>query len=66
MLSGIGLMLYSRTVSPFSGKVATNFIPAGIFMCIYAVCTGVVLADLKSSLSLSVLRTFSFYPQPLS
>ncbi|HBH30117.1 MAG TPA: GHKL domain-containing protein [Desulfofustis sp.] len=42
MLSGIGLILYSRTVSPFSGKVATNFILAGIFMCVYAVCTGVI------------------------
>jgi len=45
MLSGIGLILYSRTVSPFSDKVAVNFILAGIFMCVYAVCTGVIPSD---------------------
>jgi signal transduction histidine kinase len=45
ILSGIGLMIYSRTVSPFSDKVATNFILAGIFMCVYAVSTGIIPSD---------------------
>ncbi|WP_457577102.1 sensor histidine kinase [Desulfomarina sp.] len=42
LLSGIGLMLYSRTARTFSRKVAANFILAGIFMICYAVLTGLI------------------------
>ncbi len=45
MLSGIGLMLYSRTVRSFSTNVAKNFILAGGFMCCYAVLSGLVPSD---------------------
>jgi signal transduction histidine kinase len=42
LLSGIGLMLYSRTARTFSKKVAVNFIFAGSFMICYAVLTGII------------------------
>lgn len=42
LLSGIGLVAYSRTVKSFSETVANNFILAGTFMCCYAVLSGVV------------------------
>ncbi len=42
LLSGIGLIMYSRTVRSFSKNVATNFILAGSFMIIYAFLTGIV------------------------
>jgi len=45
MLSGIGLILYSRTVSPYSQKASTNFILAGMSMCVYAFCTGIIPSD---------------------
>lgn len=40
LLSGIGLILYSRTVSVFSRKTATHFILAGSCMIGYAVLSG--------------------------
>ena len=46
MLSGVGLILYSRTVRTFSGTVATNFILAGSCMICYAVLTGLIPSDL--------------------
>ena len=42
LLSGFGLMMYSKIVSTFSTKVARNFILAGIFMIFYSVFTGVM------------------------
>ncbi len=45
MLSGVGLILYSRTVRTFSGSVATNFILAGSCMIGYAVLTGLIPSD---------------------
>lgn len=42
LLSGFGLMMYSRVVRTFSTKVAGNFILAGIFMVAYSVFTGVI------------------------
>ncbi|MEN8189618.1 MAG: ATP-binding protein [Thermodesulfobacteriota bacterium] len=45
MLSGIGLVLYSRIVRAFSRKVAVNFIFAGSFMICYAIFTGVIASD---------------------
>lgn len=45
LLSGIGLIMYSRTVRPLSQNVATNFILAGSFMIIYACLTGLVPSD---------------------
>ncbi len=42
MLSGVGLILYSRTVRTFSAAVATNFILAGSCMVCYAVLTGLI------------------------
>jgi signal transduction histidine kinase len=42
MLSGVGLILYSRTVRAFSGNVAVNFILAGSCMICYAVFTGLI------------------------
>lgn len=42
LLSGVGLILYSRTVRPFSRRVAANFILAGICMCAYSLFTGIV------------------------
>lgn len=42
MLSGVGLILYSRTVRAFSGNVAVNFILAGSCMISYAVFTGLI------------------------
>ena len=42
LLSGIGLVIYSRTVRPFSENVAVNFILAGSCMICYAFLTGVV------------------------
>lgn len=45
LLSGVGLMLYSRKVRSFSPNVAKNFILAGGFMCSYAVLSGLVPSD---------------------
>jgi signal transduction histidine kinase len=45
LLSGIGLIMYSRTVRAFSREVATNFILAGSFMICYAFLTGLVPSD---------------------
>jgi hypothetical protein len=42
LLSGIGLIKYSRVVRSFSKAVATNFILAGTFMICYAFLTGVI------------------------
>lgn len=45
LLSGIGLVIYSGTVRPFSRDVATNFILAGTCMIGYSFLTGVVASD---------------------
>jgi len=45
LLSGVGLILYSRTVRSFSQKVAANFIFAGGFMICYAIFTGIISSD---------------------
>ena len=45
LLSGVGLVIYSRTVRTFSKKVAVNFIFAGSFMICYALLTGVIPSD---------------------
>ncbi len=45
LLSGIGLVIYSRIVRTFSKKVAVNFILAGSFMICYALLTGIVPSD---------------------
>lgn len=45
LLSGIGLIMYSRTVRSFSTKVAGNFILAGSFMIAYSILTGVIPSD---------------------
>ncbi len=42
LLSGIGLIMYSRTARTFSKNVAINFIFAGTFMVCYAVLSGLV------------------------
>jgi signal transduction histidine kinase len=42
LLSGFGLMMYSRIVRTFSTKVAGNFILAGIFMVAYSIFTGII------------------------
>jgi len=42
LLSGIGLVMYSRTVRTFSRNVALNFILAGSFMICYSFLTGVI------------------------
>ncbi len=45
LLSGVGLIMYSRTVRAFSREVAANFILAGSFMICYAFLTGLVPSD---------------------
>lgn len=45
MLSGVGLILYSRTVRIFSVTVATYFILAGSCMVCYGVLTGLIPSD---------------------
>ena len=45
LLSGIGLVIYSRTVRTFSRNVALNFILAGSFMICYSFLTGVIPSD---------------------
>ncbi len=45
LLSGVGMVLYSRTVRSFSKNVAINFISAGCCMICYAFLTGVVPSD---------------------
>jgi len=45
MLSGVGLVIYSRTVRPFSMNVARNFIFAGSCMICYALLSGVIPSD---------------------
>ncbi len=42
LLSGVGLIMYSRTVRSFSRNVAMKFIMAGGFMICYAFATGMV------------------------
>jgi two-component system NtrC family sensor kinase len=45
LLSGVGLVKYSRVVRAFSRDLATNFILAGSFMICYAFLTGIVPSD---------------------
>jgi len=45
LLSGIGLIMYSRTVRSFSTEVAGNFILAGSFMIAYSILTGIIPSD---------------------
>ncbi|MEE4136646.1 MAG: ATP-binding protein [Desulforhopalus sp.] len=45
MLSGVGLILYSRTVRPLSDKAATQFILAGGWMVAYAILAGLMPSD---------------------
>ena len=45
LLSGIGLVAYSRTVRSFSQDVAKNFIFAGSFMICYSILTGLISSD---------------------
>ena len=45
ILSGIGLIIYSRKVRSFSVKVAGNFILGGICMILYALFTGIIPSD---------------------
>lgn len=45
LLSGIGLILYSRVVKTFSRNVAINFIFAGSFMICYSLLSGVVPSE---------------------
>jgi signal transduction histidine kinase len=45
LLSGIGLIIYSRTVRAFSTTVAANFILAGSFMICYAFLAGLAPSD---------------------
>ncbi len=46
ILSGTGLIMYSRTVLPLSRKVSINFIFAGLFMISYAVMSGLIPTDM--------------------
>ncbi len=45
LLSGIGLIMYSRIVQTFSTKVAVNFIFAGSCMICYSLLTGIIPSD---------------------
>lgn len=45
LLSGVGLVLYSRTVRNFSSRVAANFILAGSCMICYAVLSGLIPSE---------------------
>lgn len=45
LLSGIGLVMYSRTVRAFSQDVANNFIFAGSCMVCYSILTGLISSD---------------------
>jgi signal transduction histidine kinase len=45
LLSGFGLVLYSRVVKTFSRNVAINFIFAGSFMICYSLLSGIVPSD---------------------
>jgi len=45
LLSGVGLVIYSRTVRAFSQSVATNFIFAGSCMICYSILTGLISSD---------------------
>lgn len=45
LLSGFGLIMYSRTVRTFSKKVAVNFIFAGSCMICYSLLTGIIPSD---------------------
>ncbi|MDJ0621317.1 MAG: ATP-binding protein [Desulfocapsaceae bacterium] len=47
LLSGVGIVYYSRTVRIFSKKVAKNFILAGISMICYAIFTGLIPSDVS-------------------
>lgn len=42
LLSGIGLIMYSRTARTFSKNVAINFIFAGSFMICYSILSGII------------------------
>ena len=46
LLSGIGLVMYSRTVRAFSQNVANNFIFAGSCMICYSILTGLISSDM--------------------
>lgn len=45
LLSGIGLIMYSRTARTFSKNVAINFIFAGSFMISYSILSGIIPSD---------------------
>jgi len=45
LLSGIGLIMYSRTARTFSRNVAANFILAGSFLACYSVLSGLFSSD---------------------
>lgn len=45
LLSGVGLILYSRTVRAFSSKTASHFILAGSCMIGYAILSGTLASD---------------------
>jgi two-component system, NtrC family, sensor kinase len=45
LLSGIGLVAYSRIVRTFSRNAAINFILAGTFMICYSILTGIIPSD---------------------
>jgi two-component system NtrC family sensor kinase len=45
LLSGVGLVVYSRTVRAFSQSVANNFIFAGSCMICYSILTGLISSD---------------------
>lgn len=45
LLSGIGMVLYSKTVRSFSRNVAINFVSAGCCMICYSFLTGLVPSD---------------------
>lgn len=49
LLSGIGLIMYSRTARTFSMNVAKNFIFAGSFMVCYSILSGILSADTVAS-----------------
>ncbi len=46
LLSGIGLVMYSRTVRAFSQNVSINFIFAGSCMICYSILTGLISSDM--------------------
>lgn len=45
LLSGVGLMMYSRVVKPFSNRVAVNFVLGGASMVGYSFFTGIIPSE---------------------